>query len=82
MDIFNAIRSFIFFIAGLVLILFPKQILKMQYKAENYLVQRFHINFIRFYTKFEEKKGIRVNIITSICFFIISITLVIFSIIN
>lgn len=41
MGIYNFIRSMIFFIAGLVLILFPKKV----YKFQIYLLEKFHIKY-------------------------------------
>jgi len=82
MDIINLIRSFIFFTAGLFLIIFSKQIIKIHCKIENFLVKKLHINFIRFYTIHDEKKLKRTNIIISTFLFIISAILFIYSVNN
>ena len=82
MDIFMAIRSFIFLIAGLALILFPKKILVIQCRVINYLVKKFHIKYQHPYGKFGNKRGVKTNFTLGICFLIVSIILFIFSIIN
>ncbi len=71
MDIFWMIRSGIFFIAGLITILFPKKVNKFQ----NYILERLHI---KYRIKSEKKDYYYVGI----TFIIISIILFVVSIIN
>jgi len=80
MDGIFAIRAGIFFTAALVLTLFPKQVLKMQRKAESFLVGKLHLNFMSYYNKYGEEKSIRTNRTISLFFFIISIILLLYSI--
>ncbi len=82
MDVIFAIRAGIFFTAGLLVVLFPKQILRWQVKAENYLIKTFHMNFMRYYTERTEAQRIRTNTVTSIVFFVIAILLLIYSLLN
>jgi hypothetical protein len=77
-----AIRAGIFFTAGLVLVLFPKQVVRMQRKVEPFLVNKLHLKFMRYYTKYSEEKCIRTSKNMSIFFFIIAIGLLIYSILN
>lgn len=69
MDIYNFIRSMIFLIAALILILFPKKVNKFQ----NYMLEKLHI---KTRIKYERKY----YFYTGIVFIIISIILFIFSI--
>ena len=78
MDIQNLIRSGIFLTAAVLLLLFPKQIYKMQDKVMSYLIKTFHLNFIHY----NEKQVMRTNKISSIAFIIISIILFIYSVSN
>jgi len=71
MDIINAIRSVIFFIPGLAMLLFPKKI----YKFQSHLIGKLHS---RYNIKRERKYYPHIGII----FIIISIILFSFSIIN
>jgi len=80
MDTIFAIRAGIFFTAGLILILFPGPVIRWQKRVENLLVKKLHLRFFRYYTKFDEKKGMRANKIFAISCFIISIMLLIYSI--
>jgi hypothetical protein len=71
MDIFWMIRSGIFFVAGLIVILFPKKVNKFQ----NYVLEKLHV---KYKIKSEKKDYYRIGI----TFIIISIILFVFSIIN
>lgn len=71
MDIFNVIRSFILFVTGLVLILFPKKV----YKFQTYLIEKLHI-------KYNAKRDRKYYAHLGIILIIISIILFIFSIIS
>jgi len=72
MDIIWAIRSLIFFTAGLIVFLFPKPVAKRQIKVVGFLVRKLHINFMR-HLLIDEKRVARSNFISGICFFVISI---------
>lgn len=74
-DIPNLIRAIIFLVAGLVIILFPKQMAEMQQGVLNYVKKKFNINFMHFYTEKDTKQMCRANYITSIIFLIISVIL-------
>ena len=82
MDVIFAIRAGIFFTAGLLVVLFPKQILRWQVKAEKYLIKTFHMNFLRDYAERTEVQRMRTNTVTSIIFFVIAILLLIYSLLN
>ena len=69
MDIINAIRSGIFFIAGLLLILFPKKV----YRFQIYLIEKLHI-------KYKVKEEMKYLLYTGVIFIIISTLLFAFSI--
>jgi len=69
MDIIYAIRSGIFFVAGLIVILFPKKVNKFQ----NYVLEKLHIKY-----KIESERKSYFYI--GISFIIISILLFAFSI--
>ena len=69
MDIINIIRSGIFFIAGLLLILFPKKV----YRFQIYLIEKLHI-------KYKVKKDLKYLLYTGVIFIIISVVLFSFSI--
>ncbi len=71
MDIPNAIRSGIFFTAGLVVILFPEKV----YKFQVYLVEKLHIRY-----NVERDRKYYPHL--SIVFIIISIILLIYAINN
>ena len=71
MDIFWMIRSGIFFVAGLIVILFPNRVNKFQ----NYVLEKFH-------TKYKIKNEKKDYYYVGITFIIISIILFVFSIIN
>ena len=66
----NKIRAGIFFVAGLVLILFPKGILGMQYKVIGYLVKKFKINY-----RYSSKQGVLINRLFGLVFLVISAVL-------
>ena len=69
MDIINAIRSGIFFIAGLSFLLFPKKV----YKFQIYLIEKLHIKYnIERDRKYYPHLGI-IFIIMSIILFVFSI---------
>ncbi len=70
MDIINTIRSVIFFVAGLLLILFPKKV----YKFQIYLIKKLPINYnVERDRKYYSHLGI-IFIIISIILFVYSIT--------
>jgi len=71
MDIFNAIRSGIFFVAGLLFILFPKKV----YKFQVYLIEKLRI-------KYNIKRDGEYYSYVGVIFIIISIILFVFSIAN
>jgi len=64
----NIIRAGIFFVAGLVLILFPEQVLNLQFKAMGWFLKRFDI-------KCSREKARRSNRIMAILFFVIAVVL-------
>ena len=65
----NTIRSIIFLVAGLILMLFPKQV----YKFQAYVLDKLHV-------KYEKGKSLKGNFYIGIILIIISIGLFIFSI--
>lgn len=67
----NIIRSMILFIAGLMIILFPKKV----YKFQIYLTEKLHI-------KYNVERDRKYYPYTGIIFIIISIILFVFSIVN
>ena len=69
MDIINAIRSFILFVAGLLIMLFPEKV----YKFQIYLVEKLHI-------KYNVERDRKYYPHLSIIFIIISIILFVFAI--
>lgn len=70
MDEFNAIRSGIFFVTGLVLILFPEKV----YKFQICLIEKLHIKYnVERERKYYPYLGI-VLIIVSIVLIVVSIT--------
>jgi hypothetical protein len=69
MEKYNAIRAGIFFVAGLVLILFTEKMIKFQ----SYVLKKLHI-------KHRDSK--RATRIAGICFWIVSAVLLTFSILN
>ena len=71
MDIIWLIRSIIFFVAGLIQILFPKNVNKFQ----NYVLEKLHI---KYRIKSEKKR----YYYTGITFIIVSKVLFVFSILN
>ena len=71
MDVFNAIRSSILFVAGLVLILFPEKV----YKFQIYLIEKLHI-------KYNVERDRKYNLYFGIVLIIVSIILIVVSITN
>lgn len=76
------IRSFIFLIASLLVIIFSRKLFEIQYMVKRYLEKRIRIKFHYPYGKYGNRQGIIVSIIIGICFLIISILLFIYSINN
>ena len=68
MDIINAIRSGILFVAGLIIILFPKKV----YKFQIYLVEKLHI-------KYNVERDRKYYLHFSIILIVVSIILFVFS---
>jgi len=71
MDIINAIRSVIFLVSGLAMILFPKKV----YKFQSYLIEKLHI-------KYNIKRERKYYPYIGIIFIIVAIILFTYSIIN
>ena len=68
MDIINAIRSGILFVAGLIIILFPKKV----YKFQIYLVEKLHI-------KYHVERDRKYYLHFSVILIVVSIILFVFS---
>tara|TARA_Y100000310_G_C20631216_1_gene788750 strand:- start:140 stop:376 length:237 start_codon:yes stop_codon:yes gene_type:complete len=76
------IRSFIFLTAGLLIIIFPKQMLGLQLKVEPFLVEKLKLRFFRYFTINSEEKGLKTLRMFSGGMFIIAIILFVYSILN
>ncbi len=77
MDTINAIRACIFLVAGALLILFPKNILKFQKRVVMYLERKLNVN-----KKILVGTSEKSNVIIGIAFLIISTLLFIYSVLN
>lgn len=83
MDIIFAIRSGIFLTAGLIVLIFPKQVFRWSSRMIARLAKIFHIKYTKIeYTETEEKHGIKANIVLGICFLVIAVILFLIAIIR
>jgi len=75
MDIYFFIRSIIFLVAGLVVVIFPQVVFNMQSRAVGYLVDNLHLGIFRSMKDTSAEKVIRTNRIMGIVFIVISVGL-------
>jgi len=78
---YNIIRSIIFLVAGLICIIFPKQLYSLKLKSKFYLVKRFNIKNKWFISNYEREHDVLIVRVFGIIFLIVSLMLYIISII-
>ena len=78
---YNIIRGFIFLIAGLICIIFAKQIFNLKFKYKKHFAKKSKLINKLFYPKYEKKYGVLslriigiIFILTAVILFIISLT--------
>lgn len=75
MDTHMTIRAVIFLVTGLLLVAFPRQVLKTQIKVVAYLAEKFHSKYLYLFVRSGRRHGPAGHVVSGFIFLIISAVL-------